>query len=304
MAKDRDIDKRLFDFKKLFAIDSKQKAVLAKIAKELVAQHLGSSASPGAEKDVGDALARLVIEKVLELPEIRDPARDFQPEFVDLAANALRAALMATGQPALMAASPLADDAIKWILKKFNRCGGIDRGNPPDGPVIKEDNQGRHVVRYFIEEDENKEPVLPAVEGSRKRARGILELAFGSWELFLKLDIVRTGKLNDANLIVTGRTFGGEVPGNVLALTDIGPPGGLAGVKPVQLRMVFDLGETFDDRRDFEATAAHEMGHALGIRHRDIVQPIGQLMNDTLTGVTIPREFDLQAAVQIGWRRK
>jgi hypothetical protein len=298
------VDALLPDEKQLFEISNENKIVLGRIAKELIVRF--PAAAAGGEGEVVAALERLFIEQVLKLPEIKKPDKvDVNKEgLVDLAENAVKAALFASGQPGLMVAVDVGADAIKWIAKKFNRCGGNDRGNPPLGKLIQRNPQnGNHVIRYFLEEKDGL-PLLPAVEGSPKLARSIFEAACTCWELFLKVEIVRTETIDDANLIVTGRVFAAPTPSDVLALTDIGPPGGLAGNRPVQLRMVFDLGETYDKQADFAATAAHELGHALGIRHRDLPNPAGQLMNDTLTSVAMPQAIDLDAAVRKGWVRK
>lgn len=298
------LDGKLFDVKKLFDIPADKKKILAKIAKELIRRNAGLSTE--SEGTVSKALERLFAENSLQLPDLAKPDdAAIKKDFVSLAENAIKIALFASGQPALMAAGPLGAAGIRWLADKFNRCGGIERGDPAAGPVITQDAHGRHVIRYFVEEDANGEPLLPKVEGSAELARSILELAFGSWEMFFKLDIVRTADPADANLLVTGRVFDNtEVDSSVVALTDIGPPGGLSGRKPVQLRMVYDLGETFETRVEFEAAAAHEMGHVLGVRHRDIADPANQLMNGTLHGVTIPRRQDLDAATRKGWIRK
>lgn len=288
--------------KELFKIPSKKEAALERIAKELHENQVASGANGRTVDEITRVVKRLFVEKVLVLPDNADANQNYAPEFLNLATNAITTALRLSGQPQLAAAAPLAVESIKFILDKFNRCGGHDRGDPPSGPVVKQNPvNGRFVVRYFVEQDPNTgEPLLPAVEGSRVLARGVLEFAFTSWAGFLKLDVDRADTVATANLIVTGRTFGTGIPRNVLALTDIGPPGGVSGGKPVQLRMVFDLGETYNSKLEFAATAAHEFGHALGIRHRDVSQG-RQLMNDMLSDISMPQHFDLEAAVRKGW---
>lgn len=48
----------------------------------------------------------------------------------------------------------------------------------------------------------------------------------------------------------------------------------------------------------FQATVAHEFGQILGIRHKDVTEP-NQLINDTLSDIVTPQEFDIKSAQYI-----
>jgi hypothetical protein len=63
---------------------------------------------------------------------------------------------------------------------------------------------GRHVVVFFLEE-ENNLPLLPAVGGDPRFARTRLMRAFEHWEARLKMDVTQTDDHTAANLIVSGR---------------------------------------------------------------------------------------------------
>jgi len=285
----------MFDTNRLFEMTDGRKQLM-----DLIASRLRAAAPAGDVADqakLADSLKRLFIENVFKLPPNADGPQSMDDSFVHLAKGAIKTALLASGQPNLALVSELSVEASKWILNKFNRCGGNDRSEPPVGPGIAIDPQGRRVIRYFVEESAPNTPNLPPVNGSPFVALGILTTAFDQWEIFLNVDVVRTPTINDANLVVSTKRFGPEVPDAYIALTDIGPPGSVNGGK--SLRLAFDGGETFD-AATFAACAAHEFGHFLGIRHRDNPQR-GQLMNDTLSDVTIPTDQDIQVAKRIGW---
>jgi hypothetical protein len=137
---------------------------------------------------------------------------------------------------------------------------------------------------------------LPPIEGSPFLARSKLKQGFENWEGVLNVDITRTPDRTKANLLVTGKDFGPEVDDSVLALTDIGPPHG------VQIRMVFDTAERSLTREQFVALAAHELGHALGIKHAE-VPGNAHLMSDTLSTVTEPDAADMAAAERHNWKK-
>jgi Matrixin len=279
-------------FKRFEAADSKLD-LLSRIAEKLIATEDGhDTASPD---KVVLALRRLVADGKFLLPKDAVSKADFKDSFINDARNALETVLKASGQPQLVAAGKLSVGAIKFINNIFDRCGGNDLVERPHGPPVEQKN-GRHLFVYWVEEDAQERPLLPPVEGSVELARSKLKSGFENWEGVLKLDVTRTGDRTAANLIVTGRDFGPEIDDSVLALTDIGPPGN------VQLRMVFDTAEKTLTREQFVALAAHEFGHALGIKHSDVPSS-GQLMNGLLSTISEPEEGDKRAAEAKGWTR-
>jgi hypothetical protein len=81
---------------------------------------------------------------------------------------------------------------------------------------------------------------------------------------------------------------------SVVAIADVGPP------RDRQLELSFDRAETWTPHK-FKATAAHEFGHNLGIRH---IGEARQLMNETLhDDIDAPQKADIAAAVRIWGKR-
>ena len=183
----------------------------------------------------------------------------------------------------------------KAIKRLFTRrgCGGTTRRPTDPGPAMPRPDPLSpvpHVILYKI-------VTLPRIglHGTFDESFGLLNAAFASWQVHLHLKVDVTEKQENANLVVSADQLQGAPP-NFIALTDIGPPNGR------QLRMVFDVAESWD-ADTFRSCAAHEFGHALGVRHRDVPQE-GQLMNDSLDKkVKFPGAFDLQAAKRI-WGAK
>lgn len=279
-----------------FNLSNGKLALLDKIADSLVGQGGGDLAD---RDNLLKAIKRLAVDGKFTLPEGNVPANQIGG-LATLAQGAIKLVLSNSGIPQLALIDAVSAGAIKFINNSFDQCGGNDVANPPAGPPIEVKN-GRHVVVYYLEEGENKLPQLPAVGGDPRFARTRLTRAFEHWEARLKMDVTQTDDHTAANLIISGRTFGSEIDDSVLALTDIGPPNG------TQIRMIFDLAEIHLTKDDFEACAAHEFGHAIGIRHADVSQsqPL-QLMNATLGTVKEPQKDengDLAAAVRKGWVR-
>lgn len=274
---------------------AKKKPLLGRISEKLVAMAAGgdASTSPADKELVLAALQRLVAEGILDLPLDAVSEIDFQSSFLETAQSALSSVLVNLKHPEFAGILALSVPAIKLINNSFNRCGSTTKGNPPPGPDIKVED-GQPVVVYFVEEDANGSPLLPKVDGSPKTARKLLMTGFQRWAGVLNLGLDRTDDPAEANLFVTGRDFGREVPDSVLALTDIGPPRG------VQLRMVFDTAEAYSSRDQFIAVAAHELGHALGIHHSDVASS-GDLMSPFLSQITEPGDADKRAAQKLGW---
>lgn len=138
-------------------------------------------------------------------------------------------------------------------------------------------------IRYYLEDE------LPAVPNALKLFRE----AWDSWSEFLVMKTIQTdvGDKGNANVIVKQ----GRFPGSVVGKGDIGPPDNR------QLNLTFDITESWT-ALEFQATAAHEIGHLLGIRHAHVAAS-NQLMNDFLDpGIITPQKFDIQAAVAVGWK--
>jgi len=278
---------------KRFQLPGGKLALLERLATTLLDKGVND---PPAKDNLLKALKRLAVDGKFKLPD-GNVADNQLSGLATLAQNAIKVALAGSGVPQLALISELSAGAIKFINNSFDQCGGNDVSNPPPGPPVELKN-GRHVIVFWVEEDENGLPMLPAVGGDPRFARSRLVRAFESWEVRLKMDVTRTDDRTAANLIVSGRTFGSEVDDSVLALTDIGPPNG------TQVRMIFDLAEIHLSKDDFEACAAHEFGHAIGIKHADVSQsqPL-QLMNGTISAIREPQDDDLAAAVRKGWVR-
>lgn len=245
------------------------------------------------KENITKALLNLAANRLLPLPSGGDI-----DSLVNTASSALDLFLEKSERSDLVGANNISARAIKLLNKKLkvDPCGGNTKGNPPPGPDLAQRN-GRHVVVYYLEFDENELPRLPKIKGDSRFAQSRLKPAFDAWEGELKLDVVTTDNPEQANLLITGRTFGSEVAAfggeSVLALTDVGPPNGQ------QLRMVFDLAEDDLTMSQFQATAAHEFGHALGVKHA-FVDKTGDLMSPMLSQISTPSADDINAAVKHG----
>lgn len=216
----------------------------------------------------------------------------------DLLAAAFQKALTSSGRPDL---GVLTADATNWILTRFQNCG-LPNANPPAGPPIGTNAAGAHIIRYFVEEVDG-EPCLPVVTDSPLSSMELMRAAFLQWRDVIAIDFAQTGDQKDANLLITSSdSFDGvkKFDASTLALTDVGPPGGLKGDRPSQARMVFDKRKTFT-RADFVATCAHELGHAIGISHNDVPSTMNVLMSPVLSSITAPLKADADAAKKKGW---
>jgi hypothetical protein len=145
---------------------------------------------------------------------------------------------------------------------------------------------GGRLIRFFLEDD------LPPIPGAN--ALKLFNEAWASWSEVIDIEVHETDTADrgDANVIVKVGPF----PGSVVAKADIGPPGSR------QLNITFDTSQPWT-ALEFQATAAHEIGHLIGIKHAHVTAK-NQLMNDFLDpAITTPQKFDVDAAVALGWKR-
>lgn len=144
---------------------------------------------------------------------------------------------------------------------------------------------GRNELRYWIEKGR-----LPEVSGlTQTQVLQRLREAWGSWKEVCNLDAKHAKSREEANVIIQLRQLTDQ-PQSVLAVADVGPPRGF------QLDLSFDVAEQWTAHR-FQATAAHEIGHLLGLRHSSVPR---QLMNDTLhDDIKVPMEDDISKVAAI-----
>ncbi|MCG8652312.1 MAG: matrixin family metalloprotease, partial [Pirellulales bacterium] len=182
-----------------------------------------------------------------------------------------------------------------WLLDPqkvliSNSSNDSDLNSTGDNPIYFSPNDdGIHSLTYFVPDDE-----LGKLMGiSVGEADLALTNAWLSWALVCDIVVTRVGRLEESNVLVNVKMLENQ-PLSVLALADVGPPG------TRRLELSFDKSENWS-KSSFEATACHEIGHLLGIRH--IGKP-RQLMNDTLhEDILTPQKHDIAAAVAI-WGEK
>jgi len=127
-----------------------------------------------------------------------------------------------------------------------------------DLPEVKDDPGDKRrplEIRYFVEK-------LPTIsEGPQRDADILLQLAWESWAQVCGVIATRIPKEADkakANVVIRMKNIDG--PSNILADAHVGPP------NRMQLVLAFDALEPWDSDK-FQATACHEIGHLLGLRH-------------------------------------
>lgn len=183
---------------------------------------------------------------------------------------------------------------IKWLTTE-SRCGMMENSllDLPAGSPPKAGANGYPVILFYVETDSQGNHKLPKLNDAPLPGSAFyyLSLAFSSWVGYIKLEVNSTLERGNANLIITTDSLPPGSPMNYLALTSVGPP------KNQQLMMTFDVTETWT-AATFQACAAHEFGHALGIRHAHVRQP-DQLMNGYLNPAIItPRLHDIMKAIE------
>jgi hypothetical protein len=242
------------------------------------------------ESDLVDGITRLLKEGTLKFNGATK-LEDFSDALIGKVTNAVTT-FQETSGGKLKVTKLFGIDSIRRLLTRPG-CGGVEGRKLDPGPPIETLPNGRHVMRYFIED-------LPNI-GSAMASRLAFMTGVESWAKHLNLEISheRDDKKN-ANLIVSYEVL--QADPSVLALTDIGTGGPNQGG---QLRMMFDKAEQSWSAAQLQATTAHELGHALGVKHADVQHQTGCLMNDTLDlGILEPQTADIDAAVAKGWKRR
>jgi len=232
-------------------------------------------------------LTNLINNNLLKLGDATEPS-DFRPELVDIVMKTLKGLQSNTG--ILKADGVFGERTLHWLLNR--PFGHHDRPieSLPKSKTTSDPSNDIHAVRYFI--DNNSElpriPNLPDVK-VLKHLREALE----SWVDVCNLDVKQTGNKADANVVINVKLLPGE-HSSVVAIADVGPP------RDRQLELSFDRAETWTPHK-FQATAAHEFGHNLGLHH---IGEARQLMNDTLhDDIATPQAADIAAAVRIWGKR-
>jgi hypothetical protein len=234
----------------------------------------------GPEK-LAQGLADLIANRMLDLGAATE-ASDYRPELIEIAIRALKGIQSDTG--ILKADGVFGQRTLHWLLNRpfghhHRPIESLPKSTSNVEPGVL------NALRYFIENDEL--PLVPTL--SPNKTLKILREALESWVDVCNIDVKQTGNRADANVIINVKLLPGQ-PSSVVAIADIGPP------RDRQLELTFDKSETWTPHK-LQATAAHEFGHNLGIRH---LGQRGQLMNDTLhDSIHSPQQFDIEAAVRI-----
>jgi len=266
-------------------------ALLAMIARKLYAEYR-AKADKGEinadflldESKTASALKDMIEQGLLHLGTNTEES-DFAAA-IKLAKNAIRNVQRSTGG-ALKVDGLLGENVLKWLgTRPFGHLPirPLNKSTKPLTPK-KTGKKGENTIRFFVETGH-----LSKLKGlTESRGRKLLNEAWYSWQKVCNLDVKRSGNRTQSNVVVEVGILKGE-QASVLAVADIGPPGGN------QLLLKFDETELWDDHR-FQYTAAHEIGHLLGLFHLTAKR---SLMNDFLhKDFKTPQTADKKKAVSI-----
>lgn len=226
---------------------------------------------------IAEGLTKLVADGKLNLGGVTEAT-----EIVDTVVNSVIERLKIIQQEAgvLKADGVFGERTLKWL---FNRRFGHDprpASSMPPSTTTSSPTDAIHALRWFLETE------LPKVPGGK--ALKLLRTAWESWAEVCNIDIKQTFTRDDANVIVKYEVISGDP--SILATAQLGPPNGR------QLELIFDKSEPSWTDQAFSGTAAHEIGHLLGLRHSTVPR---QLMNDTLTDIVEPQSDDITRAQAI-----
>jgi hypothetical protein len=236
---------------------------------------------------LAEGLTNLINNKLLNLGAATEPG-DFRPELVDLVMKKLKELQGNTG--ILKPDGILGEKTLHWLLNRPFGHHTRPLDTLPKSNTTAAPDDRIHAVRYFID-NSGELPAIPNLPGNK--VLKLLREALESWVEVCDLDVKQTGNRADANVIINVKLLPGEHH-SVVAIADVGPP------RDRQLELSFDRAETWTPHK-FQATAAHEFGHNLGLHH--IGEP-RQLMNDTLhDDIAAPQSADIAAAVRIWGKR-
>ena len=210
-------------------------------------------------------------------------ASDFSDALVDKVVEVVKR--VQAGKPGLDVDGILGQQTLRFLLNRVFGHYNRPHESLPPSTTRSEPGVGKNAIRFFL--DENR---LPDVAGlSQGQAEQLLSEAWASWQEICDIDVKHSSKREEANVIIRVRPLTDQ-PASVLAIADVGPPRGR------QLDLSFDVNEQWTPFR-FQATAAHELGHILGLNHTAVPN---QLMNDTLhDNIMLPQTDDIKAAVAI-----
>lgn len=181
----------------------------------------------------------------------------------------------------------LGEKTLGW-LQSIRRCKGELEHTPSTTKVPKPESTNVRKIRYWYAKGG-----LPDVSGGDPEL--LLEDAWVSWIKVIQLDVRRAKSKAGANVIVSTIAMDGR--SGTLADAHVGPPNGM------QFELRFDKAELWDADK-FQGTAAHEIGHMLGLRH---ASGAGQLMSPFFqTGIISPQPNDVNRilAPKLGWQKQ